>query len=92
MSLREKEAALVEAEAQLQKLRQELQRLQTMYDAKMKEKSDLIEMVFNIFLFQFLFLSLLYCNINLFFLVNYITGRIIKIEIGKSCNAIRWTI
>ncbi|XP_051176804.1 dynein axonemal heavy chain 2 [Leptopilina boulardi] len=44
VSLREKEAALVEAEAQLQKLRQELQRLQTMYDAKMKEKSDLIEM------------------------------------------------
>lgn len=43
-SLREKEAALFEAETQLQKLRQELQRLQTMYDGKMKEKGDLIEM------------------------------------------------
>ncbi|XP_033219684.1 dynein heavy chain 2, axonemal [Belonocnema kinseyi] len=43
-SLREKEAALAEAEAQLQILRKELQKLQTMYDAKMKEKDDLIKL------------------------------------------------
>lgn len=44
-SLHQKEAALAEAEAQLQKLREELKSLQEMYDAKMKEKEDLIRLV-----------------------------------------------
>ncbi|XP_012280984.2 dynein heavy chain 2, axonemal [Orussus abietinus] len=44
ISLRQKEAALAEAKEQLQKLRDELLRLQQMYDAKMKEKNDLISL------------------------------------------------
>lgn len=44
-SLRQKEEALAEAVTQLQKLRQELERLQAMYDARMKEKEDLIKLV-----------------------------------------------
>ncbi|KAI4493628.1 hypothetical protein M0804_001804 [Polistes exclamans] len=43
-SLRQKETALAEATAQLQKIQKELERLQEMYDAKMKEKEDLIKM------------------------------------------------
>ncbi|XP_008209980.1 dynein heavy chain 2, axonemal [Nasonia vitripennis] len=43
-SLREKETALAEARAQLQKLQEELERLQQVYDAKMKEKEDLISL------------------------------------------------
>ncbi|KAI4504209.1 hypothetical protein M0802_000680 [Mischocyttarus mexicanus] len=43
-SLRQKETALAEATAQLQKIQEELERLQEMYDAKMKEKEDLIKM------------------------------------------------
>lgn len=41
-SLRQKEAALAEAKAQLQKLREELEMLQKVYDQKMQEKEDLI--------------------------------------------------
>lgn len=44
-SLREKEIAYNEAVIQLQKLRSELESLQQMYDAKMKEKEDLIRLV-----------------------------------------------
>ncbi|KAK0165141.1 hypothetical protein PV328_003689 [Microctonus aethiopoides] len=43
-SLEQTEKAFNEAVAQLQKLRQELESLQRMYDAKMKEKEDLIRM------------------------------------------------
>lgn len=43
-SLREKEKALEEAMYQLQKLQEKLQVLQEMYDAKMKEKEDLIKL------------------------------------------------
>lgn len=44
-SLGQKEEELTEAVAQLQKLHEELERLQQMYDAKMKEKEDLIRLV-----------------------------------------------
>lgn len=44
-SLREKEKAYNEAVIQLQKLRSELESLEQMYDAKMKEKEDLIRLV-----------------------------------------------
>ncbi|XP_046821789.1 dynein axonemal heavy chain 2 [Vespa crabro] len=43
-SLRQKEAALTEATMQLQKIQEDLETLQKMYDAKMKEKQDLIKM------------------------------------------------
>ncbi|XP_074107880.1 dynein heavy chain 2, axonemal kl-2 [Cotesia typhae] len=43
-SLREKERAYNEAVIQLQKLRSELESLEQMYDAKMKEKEDLIRL------------------------------------------------
>ncbi|XP_031370853.1 dynein heavy chain 2, axonemal [Apis dorsata] len=43
-SLREKEKALEEAMYQLQKLQEKLQVLQEMYDAKMKEKEELIKL------------------------------------------------
>ncbi|KAF7401616.1 hypothetical protein HZH68_007436 [Vespula germanica] len=43
-SLRQKEAALTEATMQLQKIQEDLETLQKMYDAKMKEKEDLIKM------------------------------------------------
>lgn len=43
-SLRQKEAALEEAMRQLRNLQEELERLQQMYDAKMKEKEDLIRL------------------------------------------------
>lgn len=43
-SLRQKEAALTEATMQLQKIQEDLEALQKMYDAKMKEKEDLIKM------------------------------------------------
>lgn len=44
-SLKRKEMALDEAMQQLQNLREQLERLQGMYDAKMKEKEDLIRLV-----------------------------------------------
>lgn len=43
-SLRQKEMALKEAMQQLRNLHQQLDRLQRMYDAKMKEKEDLIRL------------------------------------------------
>lgn len=43
-SLRQKEMALKEAMQQLQNAREQLERLQRMYDAKMKEKEDLIRL------------------------------------------------
>ncbi|KAK2576900.1 hypothetical protein KPH14_005525 [Odynerus spinipes] len=43
-SLRQKELALEESTAQLQKIQEELEKLQEMYDVKMKEKEDLINM------------------------------------------------
>lgn len=43
-SLREKEKALEDAMYQLQKLQEKLQVLQEMYDAKMKEKEELIKL------------------------------------------------
>ena len=43
--LRQKEMALKEAMQQLQNIREQLERLQQMYDAKMKEKEDLISLV-----------------------------------------------
>ncbi|XP_018342049.1 PREDICTED: dynein heavy chain 2, axonemal [Trachymyrmex septentrionalis] len=42
--LRQKEMALKEAMQQLQNIREQLERLQQMYDAKMKEKEDLISL------------------------------------------------
>lgn len=44
-SLRQKEIALEEALQQLQNLHEQLERLQRTYDAKMKEKEDLIKLV-----------------------------------------------
>jgi len=44
-SLKQKEMALKEAMQQLQNSREQLERLQRMYDAKMKEKEDLIRLV-----------------------------------------------
>lgn len=44
-SLHEKEKALGEAVVQLKKLREELEQLREMYDAKMKEKEELIKIV-----------------------------------------------
>lgn len=44
-SLHEKEKVLTEAIAQLEKLCDELKRLQKNYDEKMKEKKDLIRLV-----------------------------------------------
>lgn len=43
-SLKEKEQALEEAMKQLQKLQEKLKKLQEMYDAKMKEKEELIKL------------------------------------------------
>lgn len=45
-SLRQKEMALEEAMQQLQSLQEQLEKLQRTYDAKMKEKEDLIGLVF----------------------------------------------
>lgn len=44
-SLKQKEMALDEAMRQLQNLHDQLERLQGTYDAKMKEKEDLIRLV-----------------------------------------------
>lgn len=43
-SLRDKEKALADAMQQLQKLHEKLQKLKEMYDAKMKEKEELIKL------------------------------------------------
>lgn len=43
-SLKQKEQALEEAMQQLQKLHEKLGKLQQMYDAKMKEKEELIKL------------------------------------------------
>ena len=44
-SLKQKEMALKEAMRQLENSREQLERLQRMYDAKMKEKENLINLV-----------------------------------------------
>ena len=44
-SLQEKEEAMAESMIQLQNLREELEKLQNMYDAKMKEQEDLVKLV-----------------------------------------------